>query len=276
MNNFQWRTDLNEVHDLGDKVNYKVFSDGGENVELTFDNVNYMKPNTQKDGVYGWDITLPKDGKMLQDFWIKQWGCLAVPYSSNETTTTTTHKQEEQGNKTIQLLIFQNCSNDDGVHFRAEVVLPDNNTNSYDFEIINIGGNDDAQIDKTGHNSWVIRNHENHKNGFFKVIVKRNDCKPCVYESYSTTCNHEGDPTNCPENQRVLSVVGGSKLLKNGEVFNINVQGNITCDNVTYNTNVKEIDKTTFQITGFPFKLHYQPSCGDACHGWTELYQETE
>jgi hypothetical protein len=48
MNNFQWRTDLNEIIDLGDKVNYKVFSDGGDGVELTFDNVNYMKPNTQK------------------------------------------------------------------------------------------------------------------------------------------------------------------------------------------------------------------------------------
>jgi hypothetical protein len=73
-----------------------------------------------------------------------------------------------------------------------------------------------------------------------------------------------------------LSVVGGNRLLKNNETFYLNVQGNITCDNVTYNTNVTEINKTTFQITGFPFKLHYQPSCGDNCHGWTELYQETE
>ena len=69
-------------------------------------------------------------------------------------------------------------------------------------------------------------------------------------------------------------MIGGDRLLSIGDVFQIEVKGNITCDNVTYNTNVAEIDKKTFQITGFPFKLHYQPSCGDACHGWTEIYQQ--
>ena len=275
MNNFQWRTDLNEIHDLGDRVNYKIFSDGGEEIELTYDNVNYIKPNIQKEGVYGWNIILPKNGKTLQDFWIKQWGCLAIPYSSNETTTTTTQRHEEQRDKTIQLLIFQNCSNDDGVHFRAEVVLPDNNTNSYDFEVINKGAITDAKVEKTSHNSWVIRNHDNGKNGFFQLVVTRHDCKPCTYESYSSTCNHEGDPTDCPENERVISIVGGNKILRHSDIFHIIVQGNVTCDNVTYNQNVIEINKSIFQITGFPFKLHYQPICGHDCHGWTELYQET-
>lgn len=327
---FNWREDLNEVHDLGTSVRYLVFATGSD-VKLSFDGGNnFISPNTSKEGVNGWDITITKvSGQTLQYFTIQDTltGCLAVssglsgvdgldvpnpiipvpvpvpvplpvfipnpipvpvdvpvPVFIPVPIDTPTPQPVPvpvpvpvvEGNKTIQLAIYQNCSNNDGVYFRVETMYPDTNTGSYDIQITNTGGPSDAQVDVTGHNTLVLRNHDNGLNGFFKIVVSRADCKPCTYESYSTTCNHDGDPTDCPDNQRNISINGGNRPLQNGEVFDISVNGNITCNPVYYNTNVNQLSATQFQITGYPFKLHYQPSCGEECHGWTELYQQEQ
>jgi hypothetical protein len=321
---FNWREDLNEVHDLGTSVRYLIFATGS-NVKLSFDGGNsFIDSNTTKDSVNGWDITLPKlVGQTLQYFTIQDTltGCLAissdlsgvggvdvpnptlpipvpvpvpvfvpnpipVPVFIPIPIDTPTPQPipvpifvpvpVEKGNKTIQLAIYQNCSNNDGVYFRVETVLPDTNTGSYDIQFINTGSPSDAPIEVINYNTMVMRNHDSGLNGFFKVVVTRADCKPCTYESYSSTCNHEGDPTNCPDNQRVITIDGGNRLLQNGETFGISVNGNITCDFVTYNTNVSQLSQYQFQITGFPFKLHYQPNCGGDCHGWTEIYQQEQ
>jgi hypothetical protein len=330
---FNWREDLNEVHDLGTSIRYLLFATGSD-VKLSLDEVNYISPNTSKGGVSGWDITIPKEvGKTMQYFRIQDTltGCLAissglsgigvldvpnpilpipvpvplpvfipnpVPAPVNvpvpvfipvpiDTPTPVPTPQPvpvpvfipvpvEQGNKTIQLAVYQNCSNNDGVYFRVETVLPDTNTSSYNIQFVNTGSPSDAPIDVINHNTMVIRNHDSGLNGFFKIIVTRADCKPCTYESYSTTCNHDGDPTDCPDNERNISINGGNRLLQNGEVFDISVNGNITCNAVYYNTNINQLSQSQFQITGYPFKLHYQPSCGEACHGWTELYQQEQ
>lgn len=184
-------------------------------------------------------------------------------------------EEEHQGNKTIQLQIFQNCSDNNGVHFRVETMFPDTNTSSYDIELIDTGNpNSDAKVERTSHNTWVIRNHDSKNNGYFRVIVKRKDCKPCTYSSYSSTCNHDGQPTDCEENNRVITI---GELFRAGNVISPSVQGNkLPCVVSYYNTGLTNVGSNQFRVDGFPATIHYQPDCGGDCHGWTELYQETE
>jgi hypothetical protein len=191
--------------------------------------------------------------------------------TTQEVTTTTT---VETPNRTIQIRVHQNCSDNDGVHFRLETVFPDTNTGSYRIDIANTGSDQDAEVVMTGHNTWVIRNHDNKKHGFFEVKVSRWDCKTLRYTSYSSTCNHDGQPTDCPDNLRVVSI---GKLFRLGEEITPVVEGNVLdCDVAFYNDGLSNAGFGKFQVFGFPVKLHYQPSCGGDCHGWTELYQETE
>lgn len=155
-------------------------------------------------------------------------------------------------------------------------MYPDTDTKSYTFDIINTGTSQDALIEKLTHNTWVIRSHDNKKNGYFKLIVKGKDCKDCIYESYSSTCNHDNDPTNCPDNQRNIKLLGTPRLLKLNEEFEIAISGNVinSCGVNFYNTNAPKLTESKFKITGFPFKVHYQPGCQGDCHGWTEIYQQ--
>lgn len=180
---------------------------------------------------------------------------------------------EQQGNKTIQIQVFQNCSNNDGVHFRLETLFPDTNTGSYDISVRRDGM--DSDIEQIGHNEWVIRNHDTKRNGAFEVTVSRVDCKTLRYKGWSSTCNHDGQPTDCPDNQRNVTI---GKVVKFGDVVIPQVNGNVNsdCSVAFYNEGVSSIGNGQFRIDSFPFHIHYQPNCNGGCHGWTEVYQETE
>ena len=73
----KWRQDLNETHDLGDRVHYRVFAEG-EGLVLSLDDETCMNLNCEKEGIKGFDVIVLKGNKTLQDFWIKEWGCLAI------------------------------------------------------------------------------------------------------------------------------------------------------------------------------------------------------
>lgn len=270
-----WLQSRNRMYDLGDSIRYELYATG-QDLVLASRGTEFFPPVNVEGDVYKFDVTLPKlEGG--REFFVGQWGYLDNPNDEVESsTTTTTIVIPPDDHNTIQLMVFQNCSDNDGVHFRAEVIRPDNLTYAYNFEVINTNPNDGAAVEKTGHNTWVIRNHDDKKNGSFKVIVTRNGCKSCTYESYSSTCNHDGQPTDCPHNDRVLDVVGGNRLLKAGNIIEFGINNALPCSVVYYNTNVSMLDERRARIDGFPFKLHSQPNCGGGCHGWTEIYQETE
>jgi hypothetical protein len=73
----KWRQDLNEVEDLGNKVRFKVFAEAQNPIAFSLDNQNFMNPNTNKNGVQGFEITIDKVGG--QNFWVREIGFLKNP-----------------------------------------------------------------------------------------------------------------------------------------------------------------------------------------------------
>lgn len=84
-----WKKRLNEIIDLGDKVQYKIFADGW-NLELSLDGINFIKPNIEKKGIKGFDVIVDKNNKELVYFHIKELGCLSVLYKKKETKNNVT------------------------------------------------------------------------------------------------------------------------------------------------------------------------------------------
>jgi hypothetical protein len=82
----KWLQDLNETEILANGfVRFKVFAEG-EGLSVSLDNRNFIEPNINKNGVPGFqfdvnpnDIPLNVNGQRLQNFWVKEWGCLLVP-----------------------------------------------------------------------------------------------------------------------------------------------------------------------------------------------------
>jgi hypothetical protein len=81
----RWRADLNESHNLPNgQVRMLEFAEG-ENLELTFDNkATWIKPNCEKEGVKGFDITFDRNGRKGIDFGIFERGYSEFPHEEIE------------------------------------------------------------------------------------------------------------------------------------------------------------------------------------------------
>lgn len=202
----------------------------------------------------------------------KEQAILALKIYQDSISTTIT-----PNNKKIDLIIYQSCSNDDGVHFKIYPYYDKDNWKDYIYTFINMGNETDAILERIDVNEIVIKNHDNHKNGYFKVIVSHNTEGTGVYESYSSTCNHDGQPTNCLSHTNNINI-GDKQQLKIGQLITAIYEGQTSCDNGInwYNKNT-ETDLLegngitgSFKVTSLPVILHAQPNC-KGCHGWTEL-----
>lgn len=76
----KWLEEKNKITDLGDSVKFELYAEG-ENLKLSIDNINWIEPSEVKNKEYKFDITVKKESKVGQDFWIKEWGYLQFPKS---------------------------------------------------------------------------------------------------------------------------------------------------------------------------------------------------
>lgn len=193
--------------------------------------------------------------------------------TDNNDNSTTTVTPVPTGK--LDLIVFQSCSDNDGVHFKIYPLRNRHNWSAYNYHFIDMGTEHDARIEVVGKNEVVIRNHDNKKNGSFKVVVSLGN-QSSVYESYSSTCNHDGQPTDCPKHETNILINDGTFNI--GDNITAVYQGENPCGGSIswYNKNTQELGlennglTASFKITGFPVILHGQPNC-NKCHGWTEI-----
>lgn len=82
----KWLQNLNETKILeSGMVQFDVFAEG-EGLEVSLDNITFISPNIEKDGHKGFrfwvnpkSVKASDQGIKLQNFWVKEWGCLKVP-----------------------------------------------------------------------------------------------------------------------------------------------------------------------------------------------------
>jgi hypothetical protein len=75
-----WIQEKNTSKDLGDSVKFELFA-YGEGLKLSTDNSNWINPSQVIGMEHKFDVTVRKDGKTGQDFWVKEWGYLSFPNS---------------------------------------------------------------------------------------------------------------------------------------------------------------------------------------------------
>ena len=74
----KWIEEKNKSTDLGDLVRFELYAEG-EGLRLSIDNINWIEPSEVKEKEHKFDITVKKESKVGQDFWIKEWGYLQFP-----------------------------------------------------------------------------------------------------------------------------------------------------------------------------------------------------
>jgi len=195
--------------------------------------------------------------------------------SLGSTTTVTPYTTDTPESTKLHLIVFQSCSDNDGVHFKIFPLRNRHNWSAYNYHFVDMGDENAARIEVIGKNEVVIRNHDNKKNGFFKVVVSLGN-QSAVYESYSSTCNHDGQPTDCIKHETNIIVNDGNFNV--GDTITAIYEGDNPCGGeiLWYNKNVDNLGTEnngkvgSFKITSFPVTLHGQPNC-NKCHGWTEV-----
>ncbi len=175
----------------------------------------------------------------------------------------------------IRVHVRQECNNNDGVHFNFQ----GKSGSDYSFGFKDIGSPDDARVDIIDGNNVIIRNHDNKKNGYFRMFVRDNKSKEeRQYDFYSSTCNHDNKPTDCPHDIYKVDIdkggdvhVGDELLAHWGGEFSCGENGSLNWYNDGV-TAIETIDRRTIKVRvdKLPCKFHAQPNCW-GCHGWSEL-----
>ena len=74
----KWVEEKNKSTDLGDSIKFELYAEG-EGLKLSIDNINWINPVEIKNKEHKFEITVKKESKVGQDFWIKEWGYLQFP-----------------------------------------------------------------------------------------------------------------------------------------------------------------------------------------------------
>lgn len=181
----------------------------------------------------------------------------------------------------IQALVFHECVNE-GIKFRVKPLTPfvdddyliklEDVSTQYDQKsVVNF-----YRLDKY---AGIFMNVNDHEQAHVQITVTRKGYPAFSYKAYSTTCNHSGLPTNCPENTREVTI--NRMYPEINQLIDVEWKGEFS--NPTqflnwYNVNTSANalpDGKVFEgvLTDYPAVFHAQPSQrNNECHGWTELY----
>ncbi|RFS15352.1 3-coathanger stack domain-containing protein [Emticicia sp. C21] len=165
-----------------------------------------------------------------------------------------------------------NACREGGMKFTFHPFTPDNDLSQYRMSIQNL----DPSIEfKFSGNALITKNNspDNH-NAYYLLTVSRNGYKDFVIQGYTSTCDHDDAPLNCPENTD--NVILDKQYYNEGDTFTATWTGELIPDQTLewYNDNVTMISKNgktmTGRINGFPAHLQAQPGVFATyrpCHG---------
>lgn len=174
-------------------------------------------------------------------------------------------------NLPIQLKTNNECR-EGGMKFTFHPFTPDTELSQYRMSIQNL----DPSIEfKFSGNTLITKNNvPDNRNAYYLLTVSRNGFKDFVVQGYTSTCEHDGAPIDCPENTN--TVILDKDYYNVGETFTATWTGQLIPDQTLewFNENVTIISRGQKEIVGkinaFPAHLQAQPGVFPhyrPCHG---------
>lgn len=181
----------------------------------------------------------------------------------------------ETSTNPIQIKVNNECR-EGGMKFKFMPFTPTTDLGQYKISVQNL----DPKIEFSFNGNTLItkNNLPNNGNAYFVVKVSKEGYEDFEYQSYTSTCEHDNAPIDCPENDR--DVILDKDYYSVGETFTASWTGNLLPEqNLSwYNENVETISNTattfTGKITAFPAHIQAQPGMlpnSRPCHGSTRV-----
>lgn len=178
--------------------------------------------------------------------------------------------------KPIHTQVFQECR-EGGVKFKFEPFTEDSTLKKF---LLSIEDNDSQLPYTYSSSSFVALNNYNNRIANFKVNISNENYRFAQFTAGSSTCSHDENPINCPENDRKLLIDKKSYIVN--DVVNVRWTGTLEPCSTHLNwylINMTLISSTkstlVARIDAFPAQIQAQPAANYAgchiCHGWTKL-----
>lgn len=175
----------------------------------------------------------------------------------------------------IQIKVNNECR-EGGMKFEFMPFTPNTDLGQYKVSVQNL----DPKIEFSFKGNTLItkNNLPNNGNAYFVVRVSKDGFDDFEYQSYTSTCEHDNAPINCPENDR--DVILDKEYYSVGETFTASWTGTLLPAQglAWYNENVERISSTATTFTGkiirFPAHIQAQPGLlpdSRPCHGSTRV-----
>ncbi len=175
----------------------------------------------------------------------------------------------------IQIKVNNECR-EGGMKFKFMPFTPNTDLGQYKISVQNL----DPKIEFSFNGNTLItkNNLPNNSNAYFVVKVSKEGYEDFEYQSYTSTCEHDNAPIDCPENNR--DVILNKEYYTVGETFTASWTGTLLSGQELswYNENVETISKTATTFTGkinaFPAHIQAQPGMlpnSRPCHGSTRV-----
>ncbi|AFK02068.1 hypothetical protein Emtol_0917 [Emticicia oligotrophica DSM 17448] len=176
----------------------------------------------------------------------------------------------------IQIKVNNECR-EGGMKFKFMPFTPNSNLQEYSISVENL----DPKIEFSfSGNTLITKNNlPNNGNAYFLVKVSKPGYGDFEYQSYTSTCEHDNAPIDCPENER--DVILDKEYYNKGDVFTATWTGTLlpTQDLSWFNENIEVVSKSGNTLIGkildFPAHIQAQPAPlpnGERpCHGSTRV-----
>ncbi len=183
---------------------------------------------------------------------------------NNNSTATDAHP--------IQIKIANACR-EGGMKFVFKPFTPNTDVGQYRMSIQNLSPK--IEFNFSGNTLITKNNIPDNGNAYFLLTVSRDGYEDFTYQGYTSTCEHDNAPINCPENNN--DVILDKQYYQAGEVFTATWTGTLlpTQSLSWYNENVTILSTSgttcTGKINSFPAHLQAQPGTlsdgSRPCHG---------
>jgi hypothetical protein len=181
---------------------------------------------------------------------------------------------ESKSNQPIQIKINNECR-EGGMKFKFMPFTPNTDLSQYRMSIQN--NSPGVEYDFSGNILITKNNQPNPRTAYFTLTVSKDGFDDFIYQSYTSTCEHDNAPINCPENNN--TVLLDKEYYQIGETFRATWTGTLLPGQTLnwYNEGVSEINNDPNQkyfigkISYFPAHIQAQPSSlpdgSRPCHG---------
>lgn len=124
----------------------------------------------------------------------------------------------------IQLQLQQECISGKQ-KFDLHPISPSSNVGEFNYDLIPITeyGYTPIITRTSKPNEFFVDNPPSNRHANFYVKVSKPGYADILFKTYTTTCDHDGNPTNCPENDRTLTA--NKTYFKTGEAFKLDFAG---------------------------------------------------